>query len=114
MARFKVLFHYLPISENKPFTIKYNSPQELVSILEDNFNIDINAAGYDSIHRITIPKNIHLVVRRIYIRQGKKDYDSVTFSIKKTKKFKGGKFWASLEDVNKIFFRLIQDTVKKP
>lgn len=44
MARFKVLFHYLPISENKPFTIKYNSPQELVSILEDNFNIYISIA----------------------------------------------------------------------
>ena len=41
MARFKVLFHYLPLSHNSPFTITYDSPQQLVSILENDFHIFI-------------------------------------------------------------------------
>ena len=55
--------------------------------------------------RVTAPAGTILTVRRIYVRQGRGEYDSVTFSCPKgsspNKKFQG-KFWARLEDVNKM------------
>ena len=53
---------------------------------------------------ITIPRGSKLSISRIYIRNGQKDYDSVTFYLKKyygNSKIKG-RFWAKLHDVNKI------------
>lgn len=53
---------------------------------------------------VTLPKGSKLTVSRIYIRCGKKAYDSITFTLKShplDKKIKG-RFWAKLGDVNKI------------
>lgn len=74
---------------------------------------------------LTIPKESILTVQRIYIRSGKKEWDSLSFSVrepslpvepepattgrgrkksavpKKTAKITG-KFWAKLRDVNEI------------
>jgi len=53
---------------------------------------------------ITLPEGTILTVSRIYIRQGNKDFDSVTFSVKaiiNNIKVKG-RFWAKLCDVNKM------------
>ena len=60
-----------------------------------------------------LPKGTVLKIDRIYIRKGKKDYSSLTFNIvdtthsflvdSKGKKVKGSmRFWATLDDVNKI------------
>lgn len=61
--------------------------------------------------RITIPKGTELRINRIYIRQGKSVYDSITFKIaqwfgepKSGKKVVFGKktFWAKLHDVRNM------------
>lgn len=53
---------------------------------------------------VTLVANTELVVDRIYIRQGAEDFDSLTFVIKSSPNIDmiGWRFWASLEDVNKI------------
>jgi hypothetical protein len=61
---------------------------------------------------VTIPKGIVLTVARIYIRNGKKDFDSITFSIKKDAKVwqHSGRFWAKLYDINEnIEFEKVDD-----
>lgn len=66
--------------------------------------------------QVVIPKGTVLTVRRIYIRQGGGDYDSITFTIPKgccpDKKIHG-RFWAKLADVNLIKCEWDMDTVKK-
>lgn len=50
---------------------------------------------------VTIPSGTIMKIRRIYIRSGRTDYDSITFSIKKKDgKPYYGRFWARLSDVN--------------
>lgn len=55
-----------------------------------------------------LPRGLVLTINRIYIRQGKSDYDSITFSVpqKLNNEFKGvyGRFWAKLSDVNRLQF----------
>lgn len=56
---------------------------------------------------VVIPKGSVLRVARIYIRNGKKDFDSLTFTVAiptAKKPFKPGRFWAKLADVNEIEF----------
>lgn len=60
---------------------------------------------YDKIpesKQIGIPVNSELKVDRIYIRQGQKDFNSVTFRVKFPGEKKSYRFWAKLDDVNKI------------
>jgi hypothetical protein len=67
-----------------------------------------------------------LTVSRVYIRQGGKEYSSITFNIKKGAKVyvkdakgawklcelkKGGRFWAKLSDVNKMRVVVDQETL---
>ncbi len=81
---------------------------------------------------VTIPKGAVLSVQRIYIRSGKKEWDSLTFSLrslpippkpepetptksrksktpKKTSKKASGRFWAKLRDVNGVEFELVEE-----
>jgi hypothetical protein len=55
-------------------------------------------------HRVTLPAGTKLTVRRLYIRQGAEDYNSVTFSVPSdSPKGPGrprGRFWAKVADVN--------------
>lgn len=62
---------------------------------------------------VTLPKGTQLKIARLYIRNGgadMKEFDSVTFSCNahlKGKSAKGapkGRFWAKLDDVNRILF----------
>lgn len=85
----------------------------------------------------TLEKGTILKVARIYIRQGKSEWDSVTFTVveapkdgkraKKSKrkdrwnresgdsgpqpeeKYKGARFWAKLDDVNNIYFEPVEE-----
>ncbi len=61
--------------------------------------------------QVELPAGTVLVLDRIYIRQGQDDFDSVTFKLKHCptslspmapKPRKGVRFWAKLEDVNRI------------
>lgn len=54
-------------------------------------------------HEVTVPEGTVLKIDRIYIRKGNKDFDSVTFFMKGTKK--RVRFWAKLADVNKIIIK---------
>ena len=73
---------------------------------------------------VSLPKGTILTVDRIYIRQNLKEYDSITFRVElpdgtksvgvysgytktKTKKKQSLRFWAKLQDVNKINYKLM-------
>lgn len=85
-----------------------------VIIRKDDFPKDLELLehnGLDGI-RFTFPKGTELKIDRIYIRKGKADYSSLTFNVastthpflvdKKGKKKGKLRFWATLDDVNKI------------
>lgn len=60
-----------------------------------------------SLGRVTIPAPADLGVSRIYIRVGQKEFDSVSFTVNTIiggRKLKG-RFWAKLEDVNRMMIR---------
>ena len=67
--------------------------------------------------RVSLPKGTVLTVSRIYIRNGLKQYNSVTFTInKKTcsdpriSKAPGSfRFWVKLDDINNVFFETVED-----
>lgn len=56
---------------------------------------------------VSLPKDTKLKINRIYIRKGMPDFDSVTFNIIEIdgKKVKKLRFWAKLDDVNKLEFK---------
>lgn len=62
---------------------------------------------------IELEKGIVLVIDRIYIRNGAGDYDSITFRVPKKvgnpKNLEGARFWASLSDVNEMYFNLYEE-----
>ncbi len=70
---------------------------------------------------ITLQKGTVLALRRIYIRQNKQEWDSVTFGLvevplppsdkpkKKTTKKASGRFWVKLRDANEIQYEPIED-----
>jgi hypothetical protein len=74
--------------------------------------IDVKPAG-----PCTFPKGTILTLDRIYIRKGKEEYDSVSFRIFfcPDKRFhkKAIRFWATLEDVNNIYFEKPVDNPTK-
>lgn len=53
---------------------------------------------------VIFEKNTILKIDRIYIRKGNKDYSSISFWVK-SGLYKGARFWAKLEDCNKIKFK---------
>lgn len=61
-------------------------------------------------HIVTLPIDTILIVDRIYIRQNASDFDSISFKAKnELGKFR---FWAKLDDVNKIEFKIFEKTQK--
>lgn len=63
----------------------------------------------------TLPAGTVLRIKRIFIRQGATDFDSVTFVTKLPTRGGNGKltlirFWAKLADVNKIDFEPVEET----
>jgi hypothetical protein len=59
-----------------------------------------------------LPVGTILTVRRIYIRQGAKSYDSVTFSIHSCPDKIKGRFWVKLYDANTIECELVEEVGK--
>lgn len=74
--------------------------------LEDDNVQDVSSYSMRGYTTVTLPKGTILKVNRIYIRQGKSDYDSITFTIAKKNVPElpklSGRFWAKLRDVNSI------------
>lgn len=73
--------------------------------LINKMNIDVTDIRYGrDLGYVSLPKGTVLSVDRIYIRKGCEDYNSVTFRIKECvhKKYEKARFWAKLNDVNKI------------
>lgn len=59
---------------------------------------------------VTFPKNVTLIVDRIYIKRGGEAFNSITFrtgKFKDNKKISKKRFWAKLQDVNKIVANFI-------
>ena len=58
--------------------------------------------------KVIIPKDTILIVDRIYIRNGAKEYSSITFRIKDcpNKKVNKKRFWAKLHDTRSIEFEV--------
>ena len=84
-----------------------------------------NNATYEKFfYEMFLPADSILTVRRVYIRNGSKDYSSLTFNLNETthpflaynkqkkKKKSCGMFWAKLSDVNKIQCEILKDTAK--
>jgi len=71
----------------------------------------------DTASEVVLPAGARLKVARIYIKNGAGAFDSVTFSIRKggwpNDKTKRGRFWAKLNDVNRIVCRWDEETVKR-
>lgn len=77
---------------------------------------DIGIYASQKFAYVTLPAGTKLKVQRIYIRQGQKSFDSVTFSVTglpadiaereprmgKKKPSALGRFWVKLDDANKI------------
>jgi len=57
-------------------------------------------------HSITIPAGTELIVARVYIRNGAENYSSLTFRIGhcEHKTWRKKRFWAKLQDCNRIEF----------
>lgn len=56
---------------------------------------------------ITLPVGTVLTISRIYVRQGNKDFDSISFfvrlaSVRRSNGWITGRFWVRLEDANKL------------
>jgi hypothetical protein len=71
----------------------------------------------DIASEVVLPTGTRLKVARIYIKNGTGNYDSVTFTMKRGNypgdKKKGGRFWAKLNDVNRIICTWDEETVKR-
>jgi hypothetical protein len=65
--------------------------------------------GYQDVRLLTLEANTELKFSRIFIRKGQNDYDSVTFNgqIKHLGVIRKVRFWAKLDDVNKINYEVI-------
>lgn len=61
---------------------------------------------------IILPAETILVIDRMYIRKNLKNFDSITFRLKNCDvlKIKNKRFWAKLDDVNKIECEVIDGT----
>ena len=71
----------------------------------DDWTWSYQAPGHD----ITLPAGTSLTIDRIYIRKGASAFDSVTFNLinypgKSKKGFGRVRFWAKLDDVNRIVY----------
>ena len=60
--------------------------------------------GFQEVRLVTLDPGTQLKVDRIYIRAGVGDYDSITFraEVMHMGVFRKVRFWAKLDDVNKI------------
>jgi len=71
----------------------------------------------DTASEVALPTGTKLKVDRIYIKKGAGAFDSVTFSMKKGNypgdKQKSGRFWAKLNDVNRIVCTWDEETLKR-
>lgn len=97
-------FTFTIVSESRNFMFmeRYGFPNEVRTWNRDDYwKFNGKPVG-----PVTIPKGCTLTVSRIYIRQGKKDYDSITFSLIPTPEFKkklkgpGARFWVQLDELN--------------
>jgi len=65
--------------------------------------------------QVSLPAGTVLKVNRIYIRQNKSDYDSITLTLKKgdcPEKHVWGRFWVKLGDMNRIICEWDMETVR--
>ena len=100
-------------SREDEFLQSQESYQEWSKLLQERSSLpSINGIN------VVIPKGSKLKIDRIYIRKGASDYSSITFYLKdfanvetvssyswgKSKKVKSPRFWAKLEDCNRIKF----------
>lgn len=66
----------------------------------------------DRSSKVILPKGTVLIVDRIYIRKNAKEYDSLSFIIRKEKGAKiYGRFWAKLIDVNNIDCSILENPI---
>jgi len=85
----------------------------------------LKAVGYEEVEHpwrrnirpvveVTLPKGVELKVERIYVRQGLRGFDSITFrllkpSLPKDIKALASRFWVKLGDANQIVCEIVED-----
>jgi hypothetical protein len=100
----------LKLTANWNFALFRNSRNKsLFSVLPEEISNEWNKNLYSrrgDPQVITVPVGTVLTVDRIYIRQRKGDYDSITFKISKGDspdvRFQKTRFWVKLEDCNNM------------
>lgn len=100
----------------EPWTFKLHAERrnhDLITTLPGQENR--NRWGYYNLRGgpiadVTLQEGTILVVDRIYIRKGAEDFDSITFRVAQSLQFpkKKPRFWAKLNDVNKIECEIVE------
>jgi len=83
-------------------------------------NEAFNWQGTNKTTKVSLPKNTVLIVDRVYIRKGLKDFSSLSFRIEScplkfldpNKKLNKKRFWAKLVDVNTMSVSLKKNTTQ--
>lgn len=87
------------------FNLCANIPRNYRNLwIDKNGNFTIKYYESKHSYSITLPKETVLTIDRIYIRKGQKTFSSVSFFCKLPNVKKRMRFWAKLEDVNKIVY----------
>lgn len=104
----------LKLSENWSFMLygEYRNKKLWEIFAGPDNKIDFWSYRVMATMNVILPAETILIVDRIYIRKNLKKFDSVTFRLKSCDilKIKNKRFWAKLDDVNKIECEVISDT----
>lgn len=104
----------------EPWTFKmydeYRNVTFIENLIEAGFHLNKVKKDHSNYWKVlnlgdvTLPAGMQLTLKRLYIRNGQKDFDSVTFMVTGTmlngKKIKG-RFWVKLEDANKMKVEIV-------
>jgi len=76
-------------------------------------NETFNWQGTNKTTKVSLPKNTVLIVDRVYIRKGLKDFSSLSFRIEScsNKQLNKKRFWAKLTDVNTMSVSLKKNDI---
>ncbi len=99
----------LRLTQDWSFALKHewrnHALHERFKTPQQTYDMKTKTYGPDPI--VTLPAGTVLKLDRIYVRKGVGDYDSLTFYIVPKPKEKGGRFFASLGDCNKMEYEWV-------
>lgn len=92
-------FNLVKEGRNDTFSKRYGVVWKILQDAQYEYNRVYEPA------QVTLLKGMILKVSRVYIKNGQKDYESITFSlVPRDKDDLKGRFWVSLSEANKIVY----------